>query len=300
MGSTSAASRPRPGDERGFTLIEVVIAAFIAAVAVGGAIATLGAPQKQAYSAQRYAIAASLAEQDVNQLASRAWSDICTSGAITSMLTAGNQVVSGAPTNPWDFVGGASGSQRFLVLTNYKAIPSGSGGTFNPSSLIVTNTPANGEQLVTGSSGGGSPNCVPETATISAAGVSGTLYRFVTYANEVCTPSFGGAGGTLSKLLNQVLVNTGLTALLNQLTSFLNGGLNLLCTSPNNEKRITDAIVLSSTGNGSAPSLPIYLSTLVPNPKAGVFAGSSTGDGITASCTVTLVLVVNCSASANP
>ncbi|MHB8690852.1 MAG: type IV pilus modification PilV family protein [Solirubrobacteraceae bacterium] len=282
-------------------MMEVIVSALIVAVGIGGAIATLGAPQKQTFSAQRYAIAATLAENDINQVAGRSWSDICTSGTITSGLSGSNQVVSSSPNTPYDFVGGTGGSQRFLILSNYKSIPAGTGGTYDPSSLIVATTPSNGEQLVTGSSGGGSPNCVPAASSINSAGVTGTLYRFVTYANETCTPTLNGA---LTTSLNQLLGGlSGLTSLLNAVTGIVlsgSGGLNLFCTAPNNEKRITEAVVLNIPANGSAPALPVYLTTLIPNPASGIFAGSSNGNGLTATCTLSILFVViGCSASAH-
>jgi hypothetical protein len=271
--------------EEGLTLIEVVWTVFLVVVGLGAIIATFSLPHRQSFSAQRLALASSVAQSELNQLANRSYSDICTTstGLNTGSVTSAN------PTNPDSFVSTGSGSGKtFQILSSYKNIPL-SGGSYSTSSLVVPGTPTGGEVLVTGNTGSGSPNCVPATSTSLPTGTTGTIYRFVTYANESCDPTLPAS---LNSLLNPVL--SGLAGLLNKLTSKISGGLNLFCSTPNNMKRITVAVALTPPGNGAGPSLPVYMSTLVPNPNAGIFGGT-TGSGITVTCTVAVLLTVSCS-----
>lgn len=266
------------------TMIEVVFATFLVVIGLGAIIATFSLPHRQSYSAQRLVYASSVAQSELNQIANRSWSDICT----TATGISSGSITSANPTNPDSFVSNSGSGKSLLILSRYKNIPAAGGG-YSASSLVVPGTPSTGEQLVTGNAGAGSPNCVPATSTSLPGGSSGTIYRFVSYANETCGPVLPG---NLSALLNPALSR--LTSLVNKLTSKISGGLNLFCSAPNNEKRITVAVVLTPPANNSGPLLPVYMTTLVPNPSAGIFGGSN-GNGITVSCTVAVLLTVSCS-----
>jgi prepilin-type N-terminal cleavage/methylation domain-containing protein len=292
MASTSPASRiaGRLRDERGLTLIEVLAAAVVLAIGVGSALLALAAPQRQAYGAQRVALASAIAERDINALAGSAYSNICTTApsAGAGTLTSSGLVSSSSPTTPNAFLyQPSSGSPSFLALTQYNNLPA-SGSSYSPSTLLLnSNEPSTGETLVTGTA----TNCAAATTTTlpGASGVTGTIYRYVAYADgEECAPNLGTQ---LTSLLGNTL--TGVTALINDLTKGLSGGTNIFCSASNNEKRITDAVVLNAPANRSAPSLPVYLTTLVPNPNAGIFAGA-TGSGISGSCLKVLGIPISC------
>jgi hypothetical protein len=81
------------------------------------------------------------------------------------------------PANPNAFLVSSGGALRFLVYNTYK----------NTGRGLVAGTPAAGEPLILGSSASyPAAGQVAPKSTVSAGGVSATVYRYVTETDEAC------------------------------------------------------------------------------------------------------------------
>jgi type II secretory pathway pseudopilin PulG len=253
MTQPASGTPDRGRDERGFTLVEVLMAAVILIVGIGAAVTALGAPTRQSYSAQRLAQAAAIAEGDLEQIVARPnvnWSNICLNsmpGTDPSPADAG----SANPSNPDAFVTTAGGEPAFAVQESYHDQGTYLTGLSGPERLVG---------CAPGVSG------IAQTAPVPG-GVQGTIYRFITYRTGQCVPNLGPTVQSSVQPLASLI-----GSLTNALTSKIGGGVNLWCSATNNNKRVTIAVVLSSVENGVGPSKPVYASTLAPNPSAGVLA----------------------------
>lgn len=236
------------------TLIEVVVAAFILAVGIGGTMASFAAPQKQTFTAQRLSQAAAIAEREIEEVAQRPWSTL----GMTS-LPAPVSDASDAPADPRAHVRApatcgtpaVSATTCLLVRRTFNKVSDGA----------LDGTGATGEPFVQTTRG------VSPSTTVQGA----TVHRFVTWRDrDPCAPGIEG-GGDLDSLLRQVLgLLGGFTDTLT--ASVLNNRLNVLCLSGQSVKRVTVAVVPPASANQAGPLKPVWLSTVVPSPGAGAFS----------------------------
>jgi prepilin-type N-terminal cleavage/methylation domain-containing protein len=278
-----AANRSRVlRDERGFTLIEVMVAALVLVLGIGAVFFGFVGPLKLSKTAERENEAAVIAEGDIESIAGRPWAGI--------VLSSNNAKVSdpnpNSPSDPRYFVGmdtEATPQPGYEILENYQNASAGS-----PADVTSQGISTNGvEPFVPASA----TSLLAPSSPTPTGGPPGTIYRFITYRTELCSPTIEPTNTTTDPLgiigdLVQPVLNT-LFGTIQQLASNA-------CGMHNIEKRITVAVVLTPGVTGVGPSTPVYVSTLVPNPSYG---GAQTG-GVK-SCGNSGVLPVVCTLLGN-
>jgi hypothetical protein len=255
-------------------MVEVMVVVMLLVIGLGGMVLGFVGSQKLTHSAQRDSQGASIAESDLESIVGRPYADI----ALTSLPSHASDSNANDPTDPRYYVNPASGTgTSFMALENYYDAGAGS----------LPEAPSGGETLVPASTNGVAQSCTLGSggtcpSPLNGSGVpSGTIYRFITWRNEKCSAvTLPGSIDTLIKnvvaLISPTLADT----------LFGSGNSNppgkTFCSSPNNEKRITDAVVLSKPGNGAVPLKPVYVSTIVPDPNAAVPPDPSNCTGLVA------------------
>jgi prepilin-type N-terminal cleavage/methylation domain-containing protein len=240
-------------DERGFTIVEVLVAALILALGLGAALLSFGAPQKLGQVAERESQAAAIAEADLESIVGRPYNNI----AVSSLPAHAADPDTNNPANPDFFV--TTDNKGFQIEESFHDASKGA----VPELVAQSKT---SEPLVLADI---SSNLKPTDATPAGA-PAGTIHRYITYRSEPCDPNLGS---TLNSILNQPL--NAVSGLLSAVTSSVGGGVNAFCGASNNQKRVTVAVTLNPTGTGAGPLKPVYASTLVPNPAAGLIAGKT-------------------------
>lgn len=253
--------RNRLGDQRGVTLIEVLVSAFILALGIGVSITTFAQAGKTTHSATRLEQAASLAEREIEAIRARPYGNVVLS---SKPAASGDGLVPGDsnpnnPKNPNFYVNG----DNFRVRQNWN----------DKTSPLIANEPLWWRA-------GALPSLLP-AEDITVDGLTAHVYRFITERQESCPPRFGFLDPVftlLDPLLNLLvtnvndLVNTGLIG------SLVTARLNVFClddTVPSAEtKRVTVAVVLDEPGNGARPTRPVYLSTIITCAKRGAVVGT--------------------------
>ena len=258
-------------DERGFTIVEVMVAALLLAIGIGTTIASFAAPQEQTLVGQRMAQASALAERELDELTNRPFIGL----GLTSMPVPVSDP-SASPVDPRAHLRSpatcgtpsASSTTCLRVRQSFNDVADGP----------LAGTGASGEPLVPADKG------VTPSETINGM----TVHRFVTWKDrEACAPSIDG-GGAIDNLLNSVLNLLG--GLTDALTgSVLNNRLNVLCMSGRAVKRVTVAVTVPPGGNQAGPLKPVWMSTLVPNPGAGLL------NPVGGECTKLLFIPLTCS-----
>jgi prepilin-type N-terminal cleavage/methylation domain-containing protein len=264
-----ATSPSLPRDERGFTIIEIVVAALLLAIGLSAVVFAFVGSQKLTQVAQGQTQAIEIAEADLESILGRPYANI----AVTSLPShAADSDVGDAsytanannPSNPLYYVNdptfftaGCTGT-TFPALNNY----------YNAGAGQLTEAPACGEQLVPAATGGVLFSA--STQTVFPGAPAGTVYNFITWRNEKCTAAVPAA--TIESKLQALLASVG--NVVNTLVALLfpTGGTNpaaQFCSSPNNGKRVTVAVVINKPGNLQAPAKPVYVSTIIPDPAAG-------------------------------
>lgn len=239
--------------ERGFTIVEVLVAALLLVVGIGATIASFVGPQEQTLVAQRLSQASALAERELEELTTRPF-------AVLGMrqMPAPVSDASDSPTDPRAHLRApascgdpsASNATCLLVRQNFNRVADGR----------LAGTVPSGEPLV-GASKGVEPKEI----------VNGmTVHRFVSWQDrDPCALNIRDAS-VITQLLNGLLnVLGGFTDKLADSVKL--NRLNLLCLSGNAVKRVTVAVTAPPAGNQAGPIKPVWMSTLVPNPGAGVF-----------------------------
>jgi prepilin-type N-terminal cleavage/methylation domain-containing protein len=148
------AIRRRLALERGFTLIEILIAMALVAVGVAATIGVFGSSSRATVRAQRGEVAVQQAQAEIDRLSTLDYGET----ALTSAPT--------ASTDPYDPRSRVQSGNRFQVRTG----------------LI--------EDLVLTAASGMTPNVDPGPTTYSVgsggAAVTGKVYRFVSWRDEQC------------------------------------------------------------------------------------------------------------------
>lgn len=257
--------------ESGFTVVEVLVAALLLAVGIGTTIASFATPQKQTLGGQRLAQMSALAERELDELTTRPWALIALKQMPTPVSDSSNSPVDPRAhlRSPASCGTPASSTTCLRVRQNFNNVAQGP----------LAGTAAVGEALVGASKG------VAPSETLNGM----TVHRFVSWQDrQACAPNIGD-GTAIKGLLNSVLnLLGGFTDTLT--TSVLNNRLNVLCLSGQAVKRITVAVTAPPAGNQAGPLKPVWMSTLVPNPGAGLLnpAGGE--------CTKLLLVPLTCTA----
>jgi type II secretory pathway pseudopilin PulG len=236
------------------TILETLVAAVVLVIGIAGGLVGFVGAQHLTFTAQRESQAARIAEADLESIVGRPYANI----AVTALPSHVSDSDADNPSDPRYYVNdpsvythGCSGS-TFAVLEDPHDATGGQ----------IAEAPACGEQLVSSSAGG-----VSQSVPTSSGEPSGTIYRFVTWRNESCNAtSLGAHERNLLQTIGDVV--SGLVTLL-----FGSGNANPpatpFCSTPNNEKRVTVAVVLTQPTAGVGLVKPVYLSTIVPDPAAG-------------------------------
>lgn len=254
--------------ESGITIVEAMIAAAILLVVLLGGFLALESASSATKTAERQAIAASVGEREIERLLNLNWNQLvhCAGPPHAADPIA---VQGGVAENPLHYV--VEGTQtRFQILDNYRVA----------GSPVLAGTPANGEEIVRPSdscpSGAMAANASPDNTAVpfSSGGVTGSVYRFITWRQDTCPPVLVDE---LEGLVNQVSgLISGILGLLNSITSAIDVQLNPFCLGTvKDSKRITVAVVVDGAGD-FGPRKPTWMSTIHTNPSGGLIIG---GDG---------------------
>ena len=195
-----AETRPRIRDERGFTMVETLVAALVLTIGILGGVTVFSSAGKESASGERQEVAAQLAQAELERLRDTPYSKLAIEPGQT-------WTASGQPGDP---------TGRINVAAR----------TFN------TGTAAGQEKLVDGTAAG--TGVLPyTTTTVSSAGASMTarVYRFVSWHDEDCpvlelgnlTGSLNGVTTPVQSLVGTLLGPSGiLNSLLGPLFNLLN------------------------------------------------------------------------------
>ena len=253
--------------ESGITIVEAMIAAAILLVVLLGGFLALDSASSATKTAERQAIAASVGEREIERLLNLNWNQLvhCAGPPHAADPIA---VQGGVAENPLHYVVEGTPT-RFKILDNYRVA----------SGPVLAGTPANGEEIVRPSgscpNGAMAANASPDQTAVpfSSGGVTGSIYRFVTWRQDTCAPV---VVDQLEGLINQVSgLISGILGLLNSITSAIDTQLNPFCLGTvKDSKRITVAVVVDGAGD-FGPRKPTWLSTIHTNPSGGLIIGGN-------------------------
>jgi prepilin-type N-terminal cleavage/methylation domain-containing protein len=205
----------RTADERGFTLVEVLVAILLLVVGALGVLVSLSSSGHLTLTAQREQAAMTAAEQTMEQLRAMTYTSLALSSLPTHSADGnGAGDTSGNPANP-----------NYWVSASNLLIPA----SFNSeTSSTLSGVSSTGEPLLSGGT------VSPGPSTVTSNGYSASIYRYVTSVNDRC--SLLGVD---------------------------------LCPGTQDAKRVTVAVVLNG-GVSVGVLKPVWLSTVIANPQAGV------------------------------
>jgi prepilin-type N-terminal cleavage/methylation domain-containing protein len=190
--------------EQGFTLVEMLVAMFVLAIGIVATIGVFGSSKGVSVVAQRHEAAVHQGQREIERLRSLTYSQLG--------LTALPAVADRLESDPTKI------------------------GYYNGSSFVAK-TGSAAEQLAVLDAGHASyaVDPTPATFTVGVAGISGKVYRYVTYRPENCGTD--GAGQEL-------------------------------CPGNEDTKRVTVAVTMNSTGGRPGLQRPVWLSSVVINPES--------------------------------
>lgn len=259
--------RRLPAAESGITIVEAIIAASILIVVLLGGFLALESASSATKTAERQAVAASVGEREIERLLNLNWNQLvhCTGGPVH--VSDPVAVQGGLAENPLHYVVDGTPT-RFRVLADYR----------RADSAPLAGTPAAGEEIVRPPSAGSCPDGAmaaddSQTAvSFSSGGVTGRIYRFVTWRQDSCPPQLVDE---LEGLVNAVTgLVSGILGLVNGLLTAIDTNLNPLCLgTAKDSKRITVAVVVDDARAG--PHKPTWLSTVHTAPGAGLIIGGN-------------------------
>ncbi len=160
------ATRPRT-DEQGYTLIEVMVAVLVLAVALMGTMQAFISSDHGNLETQETQAVSTAAEQALEQLRAMSYSSLALSSLPIHTGT-GNPTgdTSGDPEDPDYWISGTN----LVIPNNFSQVSSG----------ILSTVSSAGEALI----GGGTIS--PGPTTVSSDGFTVTIYRYVTWVVDSC------------------------------------------------------------------------------------------------------------------
>lgn len=250
-------------DERGFAIIEALIAIMVMFLALFGILASFESSVRGAHTSEREVAAAAFAQQQLEQLLARPYAELanCTVSGTTPSAAGTDS------TDPRSLI--SDGPPPRLRIRHRPRS--------DTDTTLVAGTPAAGEPFVLNTNA----NCIGADATRDGTGViagplpltsnaanrlfGAKIYRFVTWDDE---PACVLDGATFVDTLVGNLLSM-VASLVDKLKPVLSANLTAMCANTQDAKRITVAVVLPRVGNGAGLKKPVYLSALVPDPGAG-------------------------------
>ncbi len=225
------------GAQAGFTLVEVLVAAFLVVVGLVALLAAFDATGRTALAAQRHGQAVSYAQREIERLRTL---DYDTQLGVTSLpagaASTGNAAGDPTPDNPVNPLYYVTGTS-LKVMANYSNRNSGlqAGISPNPEPLVGPADPKLTD-----------PRVNPGPEPFVDGPTTGKVYRFVTYRKESC----GGVS-----ILGVSVANPCSVDALGQ-------------PDGKDSKRVTVAVVLDSLADKAGPSKPVWMSSVVTDPNA--------------------------------
>jgi type II secretory pathway pseudopilin PulG len=164
-------------DQRGTTLIELMVVVVVITVGLIAVVSVLDQATKTAVAAQRHQTAIQIGQREIEKLKDISYQSLGHAVAPTG-ATSGVALGNPSPKNPNYYVSGA----RFLVKSNYR----------NLNSAPPPGVSTSGEELVTPSTGGpATGGLVAQPQSFTVGKVSGVVWRFVTWRAENCANCTG-------------------------------------------------------------------------------------------------------------
>ncbi|MEA2355034.1 MAG: hypothetical protein QOD61_1163 [Solirubrobacteraceae bacterium] len=170
-------------DERGFTLVEVLVTMMVTLLVIGGIATTFVQNNDSALAGQRQAQLLSVAQQQIekvrNTVSQYGFSALALSAKPAAPTDA---VLPTSPTDPNDFIKNwSSSSPSYLIETNYNQTTPGQ----------ISSAPSTGEPLEIDTTTPG--RITPKTTGVAVGSGTATVYTYVTQATVPCnTTVLGG------------------------------------------------------------------------------------------------------------
>jgi type II secretory pathway pseudopilin PulG len=193
--------------EQGMTLIEVQVALFILTIGVVGTLSLFTVAKAASMNAQRHEVAVHQAQKEMEYLRSLSYEQL--------ELTGPPQPADRLENDPTK-IGYTDGSS-FVVR-------SANGGAAVVEQLVLPDPAPDGAL---------SP--APTPFSVGDMGISGKVYRFVTWRPEDCGLDVGGVQ---------------------------------ICPGDHDTKRLVVAVTIDDTGGGSALSKPVWMTSITVDPQA--------------------------------
>ncbi len=199
-----------PVDSRsqdGFTIIEVIIAAFLSIVVVLAIGSTLGKGAMNSLGHQRQAATLSIAQREiekVHQIVAEWGFDAVALSGSPGAPTSGTAVKN--PSNPNDHITSHGQSNvAFRILENFHDTTTG----------VASGTPSAGERMVIGGTADypTTGRVTPSTTGVTSGSVRATVYRYITRRVEACTTSNACDGDSRRVVIAVVPTNNPTTEL---------------------------------------------------------------------------------------
>jgi prepilin-type N-terminal cleavage/methylation domain-containing protein len=230
-------------DQSGFTLIEVIVAAMLAAIVIGAGAALFTTGDVSALAAQRQSELIAVADQQIEAIHEAVKVDGFSALAMQTLPAAGSNSTlsysSTTHTDPDDFVSSSTGcgtsSAGYMIEANYDDTAQGTA----PGVSSWSGCPAGAEPLVVASGG----IVTAKQTGVTVGSDTATVYTYVTDTYVGCSSSLGS------------------------------------CSSATGDaRRVVVAVLLNNSGNHTiSQSSPVYVSTIFTNPVPSNQVNSSIG-----------------------
>ncbi len=235
-------------DDAGFTMIEVVVAAFCVALIIGASATLFVTGNNTSLASQRQSAVIAVADQQIEQIRQAVKTNGFSALAMSAAPAAGSSVTlpySGAPgaavtrTDPNYFAttktGCGASNAELTIEANYDNTNEGTATSNEPT---FSGCDAGAEPLIIQSGG-----IVTPSQSVSVGSETATVDSFVTQTNLGCNTSLGSGG----------------------------------CS--NDARRVVVAVKLNqiNTSSGAGPAAPTYISTIFTNPIPTNAPNSSVG-----------------------
>ena len=180
---THGALKRRLSDERGFSLIELLVAMVLLTIGLLAAVRILDGSATAILAAQRHEQAVSLGQREIERLHAYSYADLDLSSLPTpgTSGTVAGESYAANPRNPNYWLSGTGTSMRLLVKTDYNNTASTTPAGVNASGELLVDDVANTGTPPVGISPG------PETVTVGTTQM--TVYRYVSWRNDPRCPT---------------------------------------------------------------------------------------------------------------